>query len=153
MDFALGILPNKAVVSGKDTKSKVIKDWLEMDSNYEFCFSLFKDDVIKVQKKDMQEAEFGYFVSLGTATASIAIIKHDNKFENLTPNQAKLFSNATQKEVVAKSLGIQNLKVFEKYKVSPLGELKPAKYEPREPIALKTTPKKHSKRRTSTSEG
>ena len=152
MDFALGVLPNKAVVSGKE-KSGIIKDWLEMDCSYEFCFSLFKDDVIKVQKKDMQEAEFGYFVSLGTATASIAIIKHDNKFENLTPNQAKLFSNATQKEVVAKSLGIQNLKVFEKYKVSPLGELKPAKYEPREPIALKTTPKKHSKRRTSTSEG
>lgn len=152
MDFALGVLPNKAVVSGKE-KSGIIKDWLEMDCGYEFCFSLFKDDVIKVQKKDMQEAEFGYFVSLGTATASIAIIKHDNKFENLTPNQAKLFSNATQKEVVAKSLGIQNLKVFEKYKVSPLGELKPAKYEPREPIALKTTPKKHSKRRTNAREG
>lgn len=42
---------------------------------------------------------------------------------------------------MAKSLGIQRLKVFEKYKVSPLGELKPSKYEPRQPIALKTTPK------------
>ncbi|MDE5591911.1 MAG: type II CRISPR RNA-guided endonuclease Cas9, partial [Helicobacter sp.] len=42
MDFALGILPNKAVVGGKH--EGVIKDWLEMDSNYEFCFSLFKDD-------------------------------------------------------------------------------------------------------------
>lgn len=149
MDFALGVLPNKAVVGGKE-KSGIIKDWLEMDSNYEFCFSLYKDDVIRVQKKDMQEAEFGYFVSLGTATASIAIMKHDNKFENLTPSQVKLFSSAKEGRVVVESLGIQNLKVLEKYKVSPLGELKPAKYEPREPIALKTTPK--SKRQATTQE-
>lgn len=145
MDFALGILPNKAVVSGKDTKSKVIKDWLEMDSNYEFCFSLFKDDVIEVQKRDMEKPELAYFVSLNTSSASIALVKHDNKFETLTSNQVKLFSNAKEHNVIAESLGIQNLKVFKKYKVSPLGEIKEAKYEPRQPIALKTSPKKHRK--------
>ena len=145
MDFALGILPNKAVVSGKDTKSKVIKDWLEMDSSYEFCFSLFKDDVIEVQKRDMEKPELAYFVSLNTSSASIALVKHDNKFETLTSNQAKLFSNAKEHNVIAESLGIQNLKVFKKYKVAPLGEIKEAKYEPRQPIALKTSPKKHRK--------
>lgn len=142
MDFALGILPNKAVVSGKD-KSGVIKDWLEMDSDYEFCFSLFKDDLIKVQKKDMKEPEFAYYVSFGVATASITLAKHDNKSENLTENQSKLFSNTTDKNVRADNLGIQNFKIFEKYKVSPLGDIKPAPYEPRQPISLKTTPKKH----------
>ena len=145
MDFALGILPNKAVVSGKDTKSKVIKDWLEMDSCYEFCFSLFKDDVIEVQKRDMEKPELAYFVSLNTSSASIALVKHDNKFETLTSNQAKLFSNAKENNVIVEGLGIQNLKVFKKYKVSPLGEIKEAKYEPRQPIALKTSPKKHQK--------
>lgn len=145
MDFALGILPNKAVVSGKDTKSKVIKDWLEMDSCYEFCFSLFKDDVIEVQKSDMEKPELAYFVSLNTSSASIALVKHDNKFETLTSNQAKLFSNAKENNVIVEGLGIQNLKVFKKYKVSPLGEIKEAKYEPRQPIALKTSPKKHQK--------
>lgn len=145
MDFALGILPNKAVVSGKDTKSKVIKDWLEMDSCYEFCFSLFKDDVIEVQKRDMEKPELAYFVSLNTSSASIALVKHDNKFETLTSNQAKLFSNAKENNVIVEGLGIQNLKVFKKYKVSPLGEIKEAKYEPRQPIALKTSPKKHRK--------
>ncbi|WP_179858618.1 type II CRISPR RNA-guided endonuclease Cas9 [Helicobacter pullorum] len=144
MDFALGILPNKAVVSGKDN-DRIIKDWLEMDSNYEFCFSLFKDDVIEVQKKDMEKPELAYFVSLNTSSASIALVKHDNKFETLTSNQAKLFSNAKENNVIAESLGIQNLKVFKKYKVSPLGEIKEAKYEPRQPIALKTSPKKHRK--------
>ena len=144
MDFALGILPNKAVVSGKD-KDRIIKDWLEMDSNYEFCFSLFKDDVIEVQKRDMEKPELAYFVSLNTSSASIALVKHDNKFETLTSNQAKLFSNAKEHNVIVESLGIQNLKVFKKYKVSPLGEIKEAKYEPRQPIALKTSPKKHRK--------
>lgn len=144
MDFALGILPNKAVVSGKDN-DRIIKDWLEMDSNYEFCFSLFKDDVIEAQKRDMEKPELAYFVSLNTSSASIALVKHDNKFETLTSNQAKLFSNAKENNVIAESLGIQNLKVFKKYKVSPLGEIKEAKYEPRQPIALKTSPKKHRK--------
>ena len=144
MDFALGILPNKAVVSGKDN-DRIIKDWLEMDSNYEFCFSLFKDDLIEVQKRDMEKPELAYFVSLNTSSASIALVKHDNKFETLTSNQAKLFSNAKENNVIAEGLGIQNLKVFKKYKVSPLGEIKEAKYEPRQSIALKTSPKKHRK--------
>ena len=60
MDFALGILPNKAVAIGKD-KEGVIKDWIEMDSNYDFCFSLFKDDLILVQKKEMEKPELCYY--------------------------------------------------------------------------------------------
>ncbi|WP_408941413.1 type II CRISPR RNA-guided endonuclease Cas9 [Helicobacter sp. MIT 01-3238] len=141
MDFALGILPNKAVVGGKD-KSGVIKDWLEMDSNYEFCFSLFKDDLILVQKKEMSKAELCYFMGFGIATASISVEKHDNHFDTLTENQKLLFSNATPKEVKGLSIGIQNLKVFEKWQVSPLGEVSKAGFKEREPIALKSTPKR-----------
>lgn len=141
MDFALGILPNKAVVGGKD-KSGVIKDWLKMDSQYEFCFSLFKDDLILVQKKEMSKAELCYFVSFGIATASISVEKHDNHFATLTENQKLLFSNATPKEVKGLSIGIQNLKVFEKWHVSPLGEVSKAEFKEREPITLKSSPKK-----------
>ncbi len=144
MDFALGILPNKAVVSGKDTKSKVIKDWLEMDSCYEFCFSLFKDDLIEVQKKDMEKPELAYFVSLDASDGRIKVRHHCNDITKINENQKKLFSETIEKEVVGRG-SIQNLKVFKKYKVSPLGEIKEAKYEPRQPIALKTSPKKHRK--------
>ncbi|KPH54853.1 hypothetical protein HPU229334_11385 [Helicobacter pullorum] len=144
MDFALGILPNKAVVSGKDTKSKVIKDWLEMDSCYEFCFSLFKDDLIEVQKSDMEKPELAYFVSLDASDGRIKVRHHCNDITKINENQKKLFSEAIEKEVVGRG-SIQNLKVFKKYKVSPLGEIKEAKYEPRQPIALKTSPKKHRK--------
>ena len=144
MDFALGILPNKAVVQGKD-KEGVIKEWIEMDSDYEFCFSLFKDDLILVQKKEMQQAELCYFISFGVATASIQAEKHNNKFEGLSENEKILYSNATQKEVVGKSIGIQNLKVFEKYQVSPLGEVQKAEFEPRQTIRLKSSPKRKTK--------
>ena len=144
MDFALGILPNKAVVGGKD-KEGVIKDWLEMDFNYEFCFSLFKDDLILVQKKEMEKAELCYFVSFGVATASIQAEKHNNKFEDLSENEKMLYSNATTKEVAGKSIGIQNLKIFEKYQVSPLGETKETEFAPRQAISLKSSPKNKKK--------
>lgn len=141
MDFALGILPNKAVAIGKD-KEGVIKDWIEMDSNYDFCFSLFKDDLILVQKKEMEKAELCYFVSFGSANAQINVEKHNNKFEGLSENEKILYSNATQKEVAGKSIGIQNLKTFEKYQVSPLGEVQKAEFESRQEIKLKSSPKR-----------
>lgn len=141
MDFALGILPNKAVVQGKD-KNDVIKDWLEMDSSYEFIFSLYKDDLLLVQKKEMAEPELCYFVSFDTSGASIKVAKHDNNFSTLTENQKLLFSNATKEEVVGKSIGIQNLKVFEKWQVSVLGEVKRTQSYPRENISLASKAKK-----------
>ncbi|WP_295699566.1 type II CRISPR RNA-guided endonuclease Cas9 [uncultured Helicobacter sp.] len=140
MDFALGILPNKAVVSGKD-KEEVIKDWLEMDNSYEFCFSLFKDDLILVQKKDMEKAELCYFVSFDSALAQIQVEKHNNKLEGLSDNEKLLYTNATKEKVVGKSIGIQNLKIFEKYQVSSLGEVQKADFTPRQNIALKLSPK------------
>ena len=141
MDFALGILPNKAAVQGKD-KEGVIKDWIEMvDSEYKFCFSLFKDDLILVQKKEMQEPELCYFMSFNSATAQINAEKHNNKFEDLSENEKLLYTNATLEAVVGKSIGIKNLKVFEKYQVSPLGEYQKADFTPRQAIALKSSPK------------
>ncbi|HDZ5107103.1 TPA: type II CRISPR RNA-guided endonuclease Cas9 [Campylobacter jejuni] len=131
MDFALGILPNKAVVGGKD-KQGIIKDWLLMDEDYKFCFSLYKDSLILLQTKDMQEPELVYFKSFKSSTAGLVVSKHDNKFENLNENQKKLFKSANEKKVVAEGIGIQNLKVFEKYIVSALGEITKTEIKERE---------------------
>lgn len=147
MDFALGILPNKAVVSGKD-KEGIIKDWLEMDSNYEFCFSLFKDDLILVQKNEMEKAELCYFKRFKTSGASIEIVKHDNKADNLSGNQEKIFKvklENNQKILDESLISIQNLKTFEKYQVSPLGEIQKAEFSLRQAIALKSSPKNKEK--------
>ena len=138
MDFALGILPNKAVVGGKD-KSGVIKDWLEMDSNYEFCFSLFKDDLILVQKKEMSKAELCYFAGFDTSGGQIKVEKHNNLFANLSHSESILFNEPEKQQG---RTGIQNLKVFEKWQVSPLGEVSKVEFKEREPIALKSTPKR-----------
>lgn len=142
MDYALGKLPNKAVVSGKD-KAGVIKEWLEMDENYEFCFSLFKDDLLLVQKKEMNKAELCYFVGFDSSGGRIQIEKHDNLFINLNPDEAVLFNEVEKQQG---RIGIQNLETFEKWQVSPLGEVKKAEFKKRENISLKSTPKtaKHS---------
>ena len=144
MDFALGILPNKAVVGGKD-KEGVIKDWKEMNPD-DFCFSLFKDDLILVQKKDMEKPELCYFKRFKTSGVSIEVLKHDNRADNITENQEKLFKLKLNdgKQVLDESLiAIQNLKIFEKYQVSPLGEYQKAEFQPRKNISLKTTKKKN----------
>lgn len=143
MDFALGILPNKAVVGGKD-KSGIIKDWLEMDSNYEFCFSLFKDDLILVQKKEMSKAELCYYKRFKTSGPSIEVAKHDDFAKNITPNQEQIFKLSEDRLSIEESMiAFQNLKVFEKWQISPLGEVSKAEFKEREPIALKSTPKSH----------
>ena len=142
MDYALGKLPNKAVVGGKD-KAGVIKEWLEMDENYEFCFSLFKDDLLLVQKKEMSKAEVCYFAGFDSSGGRIQIEKHDNLFINLNPDEAVLFNEVEKQQG---RIGIQNLEIFEKWQVSPLGEVKKAEFKKRENISLKSTPKtaKHS---------
>lgn len=129
MDFALKVLPNKAVARSKKGE---IKDWILMDENYEFCFSLYKDSLILIQTKDMQEPEFVYYNAFTSSTVSLIVSKHDNKFETLSKNQKILFKNANEKEVIAKSIGIQNLKVFEKYIVSALEEVTKAEFRQRE---------------------
>ena len=138
MDFALGILPNKAVVGGKD-KRGVIKEWLEMDSNYAFCFSLFKDDLILVQKKEMEKAELCYFSGFDTSGGQIKVEKHNNLFTNLSYDEALLFNEVEKQQG---RTGIQNLKTFEKWQVSPLGEVSPAEFKERESISLKSTLKR-----------
>lgn len=146
MDYALGKLPNKAVVSGKD-KAGVIKEWLEMDENYEFCFSLFKDDLLLVQKKEMSKAELCYFKRFKTSGPSIEVVKHDNFVKNITPNQEQIFKLSKDRLSIEESMiAFQNLEIFEKWQVSPLGEVKKAKFKKRENISLKSTPKtaKHS---------
>lgn len=155
MDCALackneGYIPNKAVVVGKN-KDKTPKDWLEMDSSYEFKFSLVKNDLIKIQKKDMDEAELCYFNGFDVSGNTISIEKHNNKYTDLSENEAKLFTDKEKtkkdkdgnkipndnKKIIGGRAGIQNLKIFEKYQVDILGkEIKKIDFKLREKITL-----------------
>lgn len=143
MDFAKGKLPNIAIGD------------IEMNES-EFCFSLFKDDLIAVRKKGMSEAIKCYYKSFDIDSCRIFIEKHDNYYTKMSENESKLFTEKAKKndklqenserKIIGGRVSIQNLEIFEKWQVSPLGEVKKAEFKKRENISLKSTPKtaKHS---------
>lgn len=138
MDFAKGILPNKAVGA---------KEWIDMNEDYEFLFSIFPNDLLCIKKKGMEKAELCYYVKFDIGGGQIAFKSHDNRLQSLTENQIKLYGTKDPtEENVQGRVGIQNLEIFEKWQVSPLGEVKKAEFKKRENISLKSTPKtaKHS---------
>lgn len=139
-DVALGKLPNKAIVTGKD-KDGVIKDWLEMDANYEFCFSLFKNDAVLIETKKMKNPVLAIYGGTHAKDASMSF-EHPSKFA-LANEDEKIFFINKKGEVSfsVKSVGIQGLKLFQKVQLSPLGEIKPCKKNKREEIKLKSSPK------------
>ena len=91
----------------------------------------------------MKEPKFCYYKNFNVSNASICIAKHDNKFENRDEDEKILYSKATYKKVEARGIGIQNLKILEKWQVSPLGEKREFEFEPRKNISLKTTKRKN----------
>ena len=140
-DFALGKLPNKAIVSGKS--DGIIKDWIEMDEGYEFCFSLFKNDCIRIQSKEMQEPVLAIYKTTSSSTASINF-EHLSKYIFSTSDEEKFFTDVDKqgtKTFTKTNCGIQNLKLFQKVKLSPLGEVKECKPSQRQAIRLKSSPK------------
>ncbi|PAF46220.1 type II CRISPR RNA-guided endonuclease Cas9 [Helicobacter sp. 12S02232-10] len=136
-DVAIGKLPNKAIVSGKD-KTGVIKDWIEMDDNYEFCFSLFKDDLVQIQTNKMPQSVYAYFVGTSSSTAGLTFRHHSNVLKE----DEKDFFKADSASGFLLQSGIRKLKIFKKCVVSALGEISEARLEPREDVRLKTTKKK-----------
>ncbi|PAF53050.1 type II CRISPR RNA-guided endonuclease Cas9 [Helicobacter sp. 13S00482-2] len=136
-DFAIGRLPNKAIVSGKN-KLGVIKDWLEMDENFEFCFSLFKDDLVCIQTKKMHESVFAYYVGTTSSTGTLTFRHHSNC---ISDDEKEFFRTSSSSGFLAQNYGIQDLKVFKKCSVSVLGEISEVPFEARKDIRFKTTKK------------
>jgi CRISPR-associated endonuclease Csn1 len=125
-DFVKKELPNKAIVAGKNDEGSP-KEWLEMDENYEFLFSVYKNELleIKTKKTASKEAKViqGYFVSAHSGTGNIELKNHHN-IEN------ELFKRDSS-NVCSISTGIQNCEYIKKYQVDPLGNLSEVKKETR----------------------
>jgi len=126
-DFVKRELPNKAIVAGKN-KDGTPKEWLEMDENYEFRFSLFKDELVEVKTKKTATKEskliLGYFVSADSANGSLELKSHDNAEHNI-------FKRGSTNMCVLSSLGIQNVEYVKKYQVDSLGNKNEVKQEQR----------------------
>lgn len=111
-DFARKILPNKAIVANKNEK-----DWIEMTQEYEFQFSLYPNDLVKVKKKNEPEI-ITYYRSTHRGTAAINIQKNPN----ISGEQNLI------------SYGSKTLEIFEKYQVDILGNISKVKKEKRRGI-------------------
>ena len=111
-----GALPDRA-----STANTPRDQWTLIDESFDFKFSLFPNDLIKLKKPDKEF--FGYFVGLGVATASISIRSHDN-------NESIAMGTAWQGIWV--NLGVKiGIQYFEKLHVDALGNFFPAKPEKR----------------------
>ena len=112
---AKGILPDRAVVQGKDEE-----DWTVMDDSFKFKFVLYANDLIKLTAK---KNEFlGYFISLNRATGAIDIRTHDT-------------DSTKGKNGIFQSVGVKTALSFQKYQIDELGkEIRPCRLKKRPPV-------------------
>ncbi len=71
-EIALGIIPKKAAVAAKPES-----EWTLIDDSFNFIFSLYKNDLVKIVYKK-KNGYFGYYDGFDRGTASLIIEKHDN---------------------------------------------------------------------------
>ncbi|WP_130859231.1 type II CRISPR RNA-guided endonuclease Cas9 [Gracilibacillus phocaeensis] len=112
-DIKQGNRPDRFV-----TAHKPYNKWVKKVDNHEYKFSLFPNDLMYIQLAkiktvkgtniDWQQGYF-YYKGLDTATGAISIVKSDSSFDERT--------------------GIKSLKQFEKYNVTPIGDLQKVQKE------------------------
>lgn len=113
-------LPNRAAKANTPRE-----EWTLIDDNYEFRFSLYPNDLIRLKNKSNDY--FGYFAGMGITTASISIKSHDT-------NQGIATGKAWQGTWV--NLGVKTgIQCFEKYNVDVLGNAYLAPPEVRRELA------------------
>lgn len=117
-------LPNKVVIPSKD--------WLPIDKSYQFVFSLYKNDLIRIKKSkpltmqltndksnkapQIENTEMlCYFNSANISTASLKLYSHDKCYE-------------------ASGIGIKSLPLIEKCYVDVMGKVYNATKETRKPL-------------------
>jgi CRISPR-associated endonuclease Csn1 len=98
--IATGEKPDKVVKAGGSEK------WLPLDESYVFLFSLYPYNYV-LTENGKGEIKEGYFRGTNIATASITLSPHDD----------------SSKDALIQSIGIQNMKRFEKYRADRLGNL------------------------------
>ncbi|MBP3221157.1 MAG: type II CRISPR RNA-guided endonuclease Cas9 [Neisseriaceae bacterium] len=129
-----GVLPNRAIVSGKDKGTGKKKEWLEMTDEYEFIYSFYPFDLIEIRdKKNPEKRIFGYYRQCNIATGGVDIqqpeddwtrIKHyQNKFgrqRKSSDNESDTTAKDEKQTTLFQGVGIQNMEVT-KYAVDVLG--------------------------------
>ncbi len=116
VDFARGIIPNRAI-----KPNKPYEEWVEIDDTFNFEFSLYKNTLISINKTGNPSDEiFGYYNSTHRGTGAINIEAVDGN-----------------KEFKGEGIGVKSLFSFKKYQVDPLGNYFEVKHEKRLGIIMK----------------
>lgn len=112
---AKGILPDRAVVQGKDEE-----DWQLIDDSFNFKFSLHPNDLVEVITKKARM--FGYFASCHRGTGNINIRIHD-------------LDHKIGKNGILEGIGVKTALSFQKYQIDELGkEIRPCRLKKRPPV-------------------
>lgn len=108
-------LPNRAVIAYKDES-----EWTQIDDTFTWCFSIYPNDLIRISLK--KESHFGYYAGCNRATGAVAIWVHDR-------------NHAVGKAGFIEGIGLKTALNVEKFHVDTLGNIYPAKPEPRRGLA------------------
>ncbi|MFA7292640.1 MAG: type II CRISPR RNA-guided endonuclease Cas9 [Rhodocyclaceae bacterium] len=108
-------LPERAIVAFKDEDG-----WTPIDIGFEFRFSLYPNDLVKVTLRN--ETHLGYYGSCNRSTAAVNLWAHDR-------------NTLVGKDGMIQSIGVKTALALEKFHVDVLGNIYPAPPEPRRGLA------------------
>lgn len=112
---AKGILPDRAVVALKEEN-----EWQKLDHSFNYKFSLFKNDLVKIKTKKADF--FGYYDGFNRWTGAIDIRIHDTEI-------------TVGKKGVIEGIGVKTALSFQKYQIDELGkEIRPCRLKKRPPV-------------------
>ncbi len=109
------VLPNRAIVAFKDED-----EWTLIDDSFNFCFSLYPNDLVRVTLKS--EAHLGYYASCNRSTAAVNLWVHDRNVN-------------IGKDGMIQSIGVKVARSIDKFNVDVLGNIFPAPPETRRGLA------------------
>jgi len=114
-------LPNRAI-----TQRKAKSDWLEMDDNYQFCFSLYRNDLIEIKHKTKGKL-LSYYAGCHSSIGAINITLPDRSLPscgNSWISDTKLAKMREKGDREIQGIGVKTgLEHFHKYEVDLLGAI------------------------------
>ena len=108
-------LPDRGIVAFKDED-----EWTLIDDSFGWCFSIHPNDLVRVKLKT--ESHLGYYAGCDRSTGAITLWAHDRSVH-------------IGKDGLIRGIGVKTALSLEKFHVGTLGNIHPAKPEPRRGLA------------------
>lgn len=108
-------LPNRAIVAHKDED-----EWPEVDESYEFVFSAYPNDLLRIVQK--KETFLGYYAGCDRGSGNVNLWAHDR-------------GKSIGKDGLIRGIGVKTAVSVEKLHVDTLGRIYPARPETRRGLA------------------